>query len=395
MPINYTTIPTSSPLNASVFNTALTELDNAIKKNNYAATTAPTTAADTALGYSVGSRWIDVTNDKAYVCVDATTGAAVWKEISLPASPTFTGDVTITANLIFSGQSRHVFVGDNANAKQTAGITINQVSGDDEIFSLKAAAVSHGMTDLTEDDTYGAFAKVSAATGGLLVSAYTEASVAMAMRPRATTEDTTKSTAGRSYFEISPSIKSGASTTTPGANANLFGVLSNGTTRFIVDQEGDLHFDGTSNASAWDDHDDLALVETYRILTANPDFKRAFAQNIQKHARVLAKTGVIQLNRDGHHFVSVKGWMGLMMDALRQVGMRLERIEHGQTERKNRERKARAICESSKGQRHESRERKSGGSKRADRAESRRTHRGAGSRKSASGRNRKPTCGVV
>ena len=49
-----------------------------IKGNKFDATAAPTVNDDTSAGYSVGSTWIDVTNDKAYNCVDATTGAAVW-----------------------------------------------------------------------------------------------------------------------------------------------------------------------------------------------------------------------------------------------------------------------------------------------------------------------------
>ena len=51
-----------------------------IKGNKLDATQAPTVNDDTSTGFSVGSTWIDVTNDKAYNCVDATTGAAVWNE---------------------------------------------------------------------------------------------------------------------------------------------------------------------------------------------------------------------------------------------------------------------------------------------------------------------------
>lgn len=48
-------------------------------KNNFAATAAPTTGDDDADGYSAGSLWVDVTNDNAYICLDASTGAAVWR----------------------------------------------------------------------------------------------------------------------------------------------------------------------------------------------------------------------------------------------------------------------------------------------------------------------------
>jgi hypothetical protein len=46
--------------------------------NKYDATAAPAVTDDDGDGYSVGSVWIDVTGDDAYICVDASTGAAVW-----------------------------------------------------------------------------------------------------------------------------------------------------------------------------------------------------------------------------------------------------------------------------------------------------------------------------
>jgi len=49
--------------------------------SKYDATTAPTANDDSGDGYAPGSRWIDVTNDKAYICVDASSGAAVWVEV--------------------------------------------------------------------------------------------------------------------------------------------------------------------------------------------------------------------------------------------------------------------------------------------------------------------------
>jgi len=52
------------------------------KKNNYVATVAPTAAADSTAGYSVGSLWVDVTANLSYTCVDSTATAAIWVKTS-------------------------------------------------------------------------------------------------------------------------------------------------------------------------------------------------------------------------------------------------------------------------------------------------------------------------
>lgn len=66
----------------------------AVKKHNMAGTTAPAVTDDSASDYAVGSRWIDTTNDRAYVCVDASVGAAVWLPAGIPAK---TGTVTVSS----------------------------------------------------------------------------------------------------------------------------------------------------------------------------------------------------------------------------------------------------------------------------------------------------------
>lgn len=65
-----------------VSNTGQTEPPHGLPKCKYDATTAPTADNDSTQGYSVGSKWFDITSDKAYECLDATAGAAVWKSSS-------------------------------------------------------------------------------------------------------------------------------------------------------------------------------------------------------------------------------------------------------------------------------------------------------------------------
>jgi hypothetical protein len=51
-----------------------------VKKCNYEAVAIPTVDDDSDEGYSKGSFWIY--DEEAYICVDATVGAAVWKQIT-------------------------------------------------------------------------------------------------------------------------------------------------------------------------------------------------------------------------------------------------------------------------------------------------------------------------
>ncbi len=67
---------TSNPHSVTKTQVGLGNVENL--KVNLTATTAPTATDDSTAGYSVGSIWIDVTNDRAYTCVDATASAAIW-----------------------------------------------------------------------------------------------------------------------------------------------------------------------------------------------------------------------------------------------------------------------------------------------------------------------------
>lgn len=138
------------------------------------------------------------------------------------------------------------FIGDNANTFSTLGLTINQGAADDEAVSLKSSDVSHGMTTLTEDDTYATLGKAAATTGGVALIGYGESTGALSLVGRHTTDDTTKSTAGAGAVRVDGLLKSGTTTTTVGANANIFIVSNGSATRFIFDQEGDFHADSSS-----------------------------------------------------------------------------------------------------------------------------------------------------
>lgn len=84
--------------------------------NNYSASVDPTVDDDSGDGYSVGSLWFNTTDDKAFVCLDASSGAAVWHQIDVttfiglsdtPAAFTDQGNKIVKVN---SGASALEFI---------------------------------------------------------------------------------------------------------------------------------------------------------------------------------------------------------------------------------------------------------------------------------------------
>jgi hypothetical protein len=67
---------TSNPHNVTATQVGLSNVQNT--KVNLTATSGPLVTSDSSLGYSSGSRWVDTTGQKEYVCVSASVGAALW-----------------------------------------------------------------------------------------------------------------------------------------------------------------------------------------------------------------------------------------------------------------------------------------------------------------------------
>lgn len=60
------------------------------------AASAPAVGDDNTVGYAPGSIWVRLDTDEAWICVDASTGAAIWVELGLAGNPyqeSYAGDV--------------------------------------------------------------------------------------------------------------------------------------------------------------------------------------------------------------------------------------------------------------------------------------------------------------
>jgi hypothetical protein len=143
----------------------------AVVKANLSATAAPTANEDTGDGYAIGSLWIDTTNDAVYQCVDATLGAAVWRDLSAAGggAGTIGGTTGNVDNILLRAdgtggatiQGSTVAVDDSGNITGAGSISQNKVSGQAGDLGLYEAnstdldaAGWRGPASLTTDTSY-------------------------------------------------------------------------------------------------------------------------------------------------------------------------------------------------------------------------------------------------
>ena len=109
-----------------------------VTKTKHDGSAAPDSDNDTTEGYVVGSRWIDTTNDKEYVCLDNTDTAAVWTETTQAGSSPAMNDITdVTISSVAN---------DEVLAYDSGGDWINQTAAE---AGLAAASHVHAAGDIT------------------------------------------------------------------------------------------------------------------------------------------------------------------------------------------------------------------------------------------------------
>ncbi len=115
-------------------NADLDTLDGQLPLSTFNKTVAPTATDDSAAGYAVGSRWLDTTNNKVYVCIDSTATAAIWQE-QLPDGGT-ADNLTITTADINGGTVDNTTIG---GATAAAGTFT-------DLTSTNSATLQHSAT---------------------------------------------------------------------------------------------------------------------------------------------------------------------------------------------------------------------------------------------------------
>jgi len=211
--------------------------------------------------------------------------------------------------------------GETAPDVNAGGICIDQNATDGAILTFKSSDVAHGITAQEETDTFGKIRKNTGGDGGLFVAGYGEAAEGIFMAAIATTTNAAKSTSGIAPFEVNAQLKDGTGFASGGlgSNINLFCVSSATATKFIVDHEGDIHYDG-SDAGAYDTYDDAQLVRAFDLSHGRGVINSKFDKFVSYNHEKLAEMKLVGREEDGtpNHFINTTGMQRLHNGAIWQ-----------------------------------------------------------------------------
>ena len=112
--------------------------------------------------------------------------------------------------------------------------------------------------------------------------------------------------------------KSGADAGSVGSNDNMFSVTNSGQTKFIVDGEGDIHYDGS--ASAYDNYEDAHLARALDLSHGKGVIDSKFDKFVSYNHEKLADLQLVGREEDGtpNHFINVTGMQRLHNGAIWQ-----------------------------------------------------------------------------
>ena len=222
---------------------------------------------------------------------------------------------------IFASATKVSTGGETAPDVDTGGLCLNTGAADAKTLTFKSSDVAHNMTGLAEADTYGLLQKRNATEGGLLIRGFSEGVSSVEIKGAPTSASTTLSTGGNSPVMVNTSLSNGSGDVTAmSSNGVLFGVANDSTFRFAVDAEGDLHYDGGTNATAWDRHDDAHMVRaldlSHGVNTIDSKFDKFVGYNHEK----LAEMKLVGREEDGtpNHFINITGLQRLHNGAIWQ-----------------------------------------------------------------------------
>jgi len=282
----------------------------------------------------------DTTNTCVSVLKSGNTSAIV----GTTSNHAFRIDTNDTAAIIID-TSQCVYIGDDANANMTQGLTINQGANDDEALALKSSDVAHGLANWCETDTYFTLHKSSATLGGVNIRAFAEdAALASPMQfiSYGGTATTDKDTSGVGLVNFQATEQNGSDAVADiTADGNVFSVRarkgSAWATVFIVDEDGDLFADSgttTDAVTVYDDYDDAQLVRAFDTHhSPKAIIQNKFDDYIKYNKDTLVETGLLgdvpkEKEEEGHRgLVNLTGMQRLHNGAIWQQYTEMQKMK--------------------------------------------------------------------
>lgn len=325
----------SAAYNAFVYSSTADHIPTFRGRKSLGTRSSPTAVGSgTVLARFGGAGWNGTTfptESSAYMEMRATEthgGSAAGSHIRFGTTPD--GSTTSAEVARLEGAGR-LLIAETSNAYQTIGVTVNMATNTNEIATYKQSNVAHGMTSITDTNTFGAISIRSGTQGGMVVAGYHEGTTGVEINGAGVTDLTGKAAASEAYIHLNALKKSGSGVTTPGTGANLVAIRKNGSSVAIFAEDGDLYLDTAVNTDSWDAHNDMELLNGLRaaMVPDGHELRRRFGQFVAGARAVLESTGVVTFNEDGRLFVASKKLQMLTIDALRQKHERdTELISH-------------------------------------------------------------------
>jgi hypothetical protein len=276
---------------------------------------------------------------KAYALISGTDGSFLIQDDS-DAHPRINFDAGGTVQLYVGGGTEFRFhndgllcINDTGNINMVQGLTVNCGTNDNEIVCLKSSDVGHGMTGQTEADSFGFMKKKSATLGGLQIVGLAESGsphCGLELGGYASSTDGTKGTGGVGAVIVNAALYDGGTgITTIGSNANLAVFRDNGTTRFILDADGDSHQDVGTAWTNFHGHDDVSLIHQLAAHVSRRDdpIRRSFGRWLKTSRTELERLKLVTFNKNGRHFVNMSKLTMLLVGAIQQQHQRITTLE--------------------------------------------------------------------
>ena len=283
-----------------------TSIDFMTGASEAAATKWSITSAGSFL--NAGTNTIDMNGGELILDANANTSITADTDDQIDIHIAGADDFQFTANTFtaVSGSSivqadGKMFLGETANTNQTIGLTINQGAADDHCLTFKSSDVSVQAAGMSiEADTYGSIKKYDGAGGTLLINGYGEGATGLAYYSwSATQPGTSPATSVQTCPFVNYALIYENSDYAFDANSLLWVLrktLTGGSARSVmfVDEDGDIHLDGTSNNTVFDTEDDAMLCRSLDLMRGSKNVIRGeFDSWTTNHKSALEDAGVI------------------------------------------------------------------------------------------------------